>query len=57
MSNAQEIQPHLECDACGQTGAYVWGERTLCVECYAEVGSSCAGTGKSELDSSNVPPA
>lgn len=48
MSTPPEIQPELICDACGKTGAYALGDRTLCVECYAEVSSSCAGGGKVE---------
>jgi len=43
MNTPLEIQPELACDACGQAGAYALGDRALCVECYAEVSSSCAG--------------
>jgi hypothetical protein len=48
MSVPLEIQPDLECDTCGQSGAHAMGERTLCVECYATMSSSCAGGGKVE---------
>jgi len=45
MSQSLEIQPELDCAACGQPGAYVLGAQAWCVECYAEVSSSCAGGG------------
>ena len=50
MSVLLEIQPDLACDTCGQPGAHALGDRALCVPCYAEVSSSCAGGGKAEPD-------
>ena len=48
MSLSLQLQPALACDTCGQSGAFALGERALCVACYAEVSSSCAGGGKAD---------
>lgn len=57
----QDIQPVQEsktvptfnesvaCDVCGRFGAYRFGERLLCFECYAGNGSCCPEFGKDDL--------
>ena len=57
MSLSLQLQPELACDTCGQSGAFALGERALCVACYAEVSSSCAGGGKSETGHGSACPA
>ncbi len=37
------------CDACGRFGAFHFGERTLCQDCYAGAGSCCPEFGKDDL--------
>jgi hypothetical protein len=46
MSSPIEIQEELTCDDCGQHGAMEIGEGKYCAECYAILGSSCAGSGE-----------
>jgi hypothetical protein len=42
------IEPERTCEACGKFGAVLFAEEALCVDCYSERGSSCAGAGKEE---------
>ena len=31
------------CETCGKFGAYRFGDASLCLDCYEESGSCCAG--------------
>ncbi|HOB32987.1 MAG TPA: hypothetical protein PKH32_08925 [Verrucomicrobiota bacterium] len=44
-----EPDPKAVCDVCGRFGAFHFGDRTLCRECYAESGSCCPEFGKDDL--------
>gem|GEM_PF-1634659 len=43
------LDENAVCDRCGQFGAYHFGERTLCEECYTGSGSCCPEFGKDDL--------
>ena len=38
------------CDECGKFGAVEFDGETLCVDCYAERGSSCSPAGDEETE-------
>ncbi len=37
------------CDVCGRFGAFRFGDRTLCEDCYVGCGSCCPEFGKDDL--------
>ena len=37
------------CEECGVFGAFTFGDRKLCVQCYSEKGSCCPEFGKDDL--------
>lgn len=43
------LNENVACDVCGRFGAYHFGERLLCQECYAGSGSCCPEFGKDDL--------
>jgi hypothetical protein len=43
------LDENTACDACGRFGAFRFGERTLCQECYEGCGSCCPEFGKDDL--------
>ncbi|HEU5071283.1 MAG TPA: hypothetical protein VFV96_12830 [Verrucomicrobiae bacterium] len=55
MKPVQESKPAstfddgVACDVCGRFGAYRFGERLLCQECYTGSGSCCPEFGKDDL--------
>jgi hypothetical protein len=44
-----ELDENAVCDACGRFGAYQFGDRLLCEDCYAGCGSCCLEFGKDDL--------
>ncbi len=47
--NATRLDEDAVCDVCGRFGAYHFGDRTLCEECYEGSGSCCPEFGKDDL--------
>ncbi len=43
------LNENLACDVCGRFGAYRFGERALCQDCYTGSGSCCPEFGKDDL--------
>lgn len=43
------LNESLSCDVCGRFGAYRFGERALCQDCYTGSGSCCPEFGKDDL--------
>jgi hypothetical protein len=46
---AVRLDEDASCDLCGRFGAFHFGERTLCPECYNGCGSCCPEFGKDDL--------
>lgn len=46
---ALTLNESVACDVCGRFGAYRFGERWLCQECYTGSGSCCPEFGKDDL--------
>ena len=44
-----EMDPNAVCESCGRFGAFQFGERTLCQDCYTACGSCCPEFGKDDL--------
>jgi hypothetical protein len=42
------LQQELRCDECGRFGAFDFGARKLCPDCYEHCGSCCPEFGKKE---------
>ncbi len=49
MSRETQMDERVACDACGRFGAFTFGERHLCVDCYEECGSCCLEFGGDDL--------
>ena len=49
MSESLQLNQELMCDGCGQYGAFDFGDRHLCLNCYEESGSCCPEFGKGNL--------
>ncbi|HEX5400374.1 MAG TPA: hypothetical protein VFY06_15105 [Verrucomicrobiae bacterium] len=43
------LDENAACDVCGKFGAFHFGERTLCPECYTGCGSCCPEFEKDDL--------
>ncbi len=43
------VEENDTCDCCGRFGAYGFGDRSLCLECYEEAGSCCPEFGSQDL--------
>ena len=43
------LDANAACDVCGAFGAFHFGERTLCQNCYEGCGSCCPEFGKDDL--------
>lgn len=39
----------VTCDECGKFGAFTFGDKKLCEQCYSEKGSCCPEFGKDDL--------
>jgi hypothetical protein len=48
-SNRPELRENATCDVCGRFGAYQFGNRSLCLDCYTGSGSCCPEFGKDDL--------
>jgi hypothetical protein len=48
MSEPVRQQADLKCGECGKFGAFDFGERKLCSDCYEHCGSCCPEFGKEE---------
>lgn len=52
-TSESDNQPRLDenavCDVCGQLGAFHFGDRVVCPNCYAGCGSCCPEFGKDDL--------
>jgi hypothetical protein len=41
MSDKAQIDENAVCEVCGKFGAFQFGDRHLCAECYQAIGSCC----------------
>jgi hypothetical protein len=44
-----ELDENAVCERCGRFGAFRFGGRQLCQECYTDCGSCCPEFGKDDL--------
>ena len=49
MDGQVRLDENVACDVCGKFGAYYFGDRTLCPDCYGGCGSCCPEFGKDDL--------
>ncbi|MGH7979852.1 MAG: hypothetical protein ACREE6_10790 [Limisphaerales bacterium] len=47
--NQPRLDENAECDICGRPGAFHFGDRAVCLECYCGRGSCCPEFGKDDL--------
>ncbi|MGH7989743.1 MAG: hypothetical protein ACREDS_06045 [Limisphaerales bacterium] len=48
-SREVRLDENAVCDVCGRFGAYHFGDRTLCQDCYEGCGSCCREFWKDDL--------
>ncbi len=49
MAQALKLDPDLRCDRCGGLGAFDFGERQVCAECFSALESSPLELGGDDL--------
>lgn len=48
-NNQVKLDENAVCDVCGRSGAFHFGDRTVCLDCYEGCGSCCPEFGKDDL--------